>query len=243
VAVAGAVAGPAFESEPPSGPGSESEPGELALEGLLLLEPDDETVTIESVTFTDQGIGVVRRRGEQARILPWSSVITHVVEPWRGGVIPEWWVDPELNRRDPGETPLESVTDPSATNRSAPGQEPGALIGIQTPSQTYRFLLPGGNVRQISRQITAFAVQYQGPTGASSATRVVRWGQDAERRQVARPPVREITWRRVQPFLVVALILFLVTAVTLILLQSAGTIHLPFLGGAGSGTIGRFRIR
>ena len=37
--------------------------------------------------------------------------------------------------------------------------------------------------------------------------------------------------------------MFLATAVTLILLQSAGAIHLPYLGGVGSGTIGRLRIR
>ncbi len=44
------------------------------------------------------------------------------------------------------------------------------------------------------------------------------------------PPKRDFSWAKVQPFLVVALIVFLATAVTIILLQSAGAIHLPYLG-------------
>ena len=180
-------------AEPPlpadgvSGPPA-AHPQEFTLEGLLLLDSDDnETVAIETLSFSDNGIGVVKARGEQPRVLPWSSVITHVVEPWSGGVIPEWWVDPELNRRGASVNPVNSVTDPGATNRPRAGPEPGALIGIQTPTQTYRFLLPGGDAREITRQVASFAVRFQGPTGASSVTRVVRWGQDAERRRVARP--------------------------------------------------------
>ena len=238
--------------EPPSQPPEPSEPPDVSdaspqpfsLVDLLLLEPDDtETVAIDVVTFSDAGIGVIRSRGERPRVLPWSSVTAHAVEPWSGGVIPEWWVDPELNRRRPTAGPVAPVTDPKATNRSRPGQEPGALIGIKTPSQTYRFLLPGGDAREISRKVTAFAVRFQGPTGASSVTRVVRWGQDAERRSVARSPKRDISWAKVQPFLVVALILFLAASVTIILLQSAGAIHLPFLGGVGSGTVSLIRTR
>ena len=150
---------------------------------------------------------------------------------------------PQLNRRRPSPGRFDSVTDPRATNRARLGKEPGALIGIKTATQTYRFLLPGGDAREISRRVTAFAVRFQGPTGASSVTRVVRWGQDAERRRVARSPKKSPTWTKVQPFLVVALILFLAAAVTLILLQSSGAIHLPYLGGIGSGLIGPLRIR
>jgi hypothetical protein len=214
-------------------------PDQFRLENLLLLDADDtDAVPIDSVTFAEGGVGVVSARGERPRVLPWSSVLSHVVEPWSGGVIPEWWVDPELNRRGPAPVPASSVTDPVATNRPEPGQESDALIGIQTPTQTYRFLIPGGNVPEISRLVTAFALRYQGPDGASSVTRVVRWGQDAERRSEPRPQKRGVTWSDVQPFLVVALIIFLCVAVTLILLQSAGTIHLPYLGGYGSGAIG-----
>ncbi len=43
-----------------------------------------------------------------------------------------------------------------------------------------------------------------------------------------------MTWTGVQPFLVVLLVIVLVTVITLLLLQSAGTIHLHFLGANGS---------
>ena len=209
------------------------------LEDLLLLDPDgNEPIRIDTLTFADDGIGVTRSRGDGTRILPWSSVVSHVVEAWSGGIAPEWWVDPELNRSDPHDRNVSSVTDPGATNRPLPHIEAGALIGIQASSGTYRFLLPGGDARQLSRTINALAVKQHGMAGASSVTRVVAWGQDIERRKVKRKPQRNVTWRKVQPFLVVLLILFLAAAVTLILLQSAGTVHLPYLGGNGAGSLG-----
>ncbi len=214
----------------------------LVLEGLLLLDLEgNEPIGIDTLTFTDDGIGVTRSRGDITRVLPWSSVVSHVVEAWSGGIAPEWWVDPELNRSDPGDRDLSSITDPGATNRPLPHIEAGALIGIQTSSGTYRFLLPGGNAPQLSRTINALVVKHHGTAGASSVTRVVAWGEDIERRSVKRKPKREIGWRKIQPFLVVLLILFLATAVTLILLQSAGTVHLPYLGGNGTGTLGPLR--
>ncbi len=220
-------------------PLSEAAPESFSLEGLLLLDSEDnEATAIEVLTFAADGVGVTRSRGERARVLPWSSVIGHAVEPWSGGVVPEWWVDPELNRRGARPDPVDAITDPNATNRSRPGREPGALIAIQTSTQTYRFLCPGGDATEISHQITDLAVRFQGPTGASSVTRVVQLGKDAERRRWVRPRKRNLSWSRIQPFLVVALILFLVAAVTVILLQSAGTIHLPYLGGIGSGVVG-----
>ena len=211
----------------------------LVLEDLLLLDRDGkEPIRIDTLTFADDGIGVTRSRGDGTRILPWSSVVSHVVEAWSGGIAPEWWVDPELNRSDTHDRDLSSVTDPGATNRPLPHIDAGALIGIQASSGTYRFLLPGGDARQLSGAINALAVKQHGIAGASSVTRVVAWGQDVERRKVKRKPQRKITWRKVQPFLVVLLVLFLATAVALILLQSAGTVHLPYLGGNGAGTLG-----
>jgi hypothetical protein len=166
-------------------------------------------------------------------------VVTHAVEAWSGGIAPEWWVDPELNRRD--NQGWSSVTDPRATSRSRPHEEAGALIGIQTSSGTFRFLLPGGDARRLSRAINAIAVEHHGTAAASSVTRVVAWGQDIERRKVVRKEKREITWPKVRPYLVVILVLFIATAVTLILLQSAGTVHLPYLGGSGAGSVGPLR--
>jgi hypothetical protein len=225
------------DSRTPPSEGGISDP--LVLEDLLLLDPDgNEPISIDVLTFADDGIGVTRSRGDGNRILPWSSVMSHVVEAWSGGIAPEWWVDPELNSSDPRDRDSSSVTDPGATNRPLPHIEAGALIGIQASSGTYRFLLPGGDARQLSRAINALAVKQHGIAGASSVTRVVAWGQDIERRKAKRKPQRNLTWRKVQPFLVVLLILFLATAVTLILLQSAGTVHLPYLGGNGAGTLG-----
>jgi hypothetical protein len=219
-------------------------PVPFSLGGLVLLDAmGDDPVDIDSLTFADAGIGVIRSRGEQARVLPWSSVVSQMVEAWGAGIVPEWWVDPELNRADDGEITEGSIVDPGATNRALPHAEPGALIGIKTNFGTYRFLLPGGDARELSRRVTAFAVRNQGPAGASSVTRVVAWGLDAERRKVKRPPKRTVTWSKVQPYLVVALVIFLATAAALILLQSAGTIHLPFLGGPAPGTVTLLRIR
>ena len=50
-------------------------------------------------------------------------------------------------------------------------------------------------------------------------------------------------WSKIQPYLVVLLIVFIATSVTLILLQSSGAIHLPFLGGANSGSLERLVLR
>ena len=77
----GAAAGPA--------------PKPLTISGLLLLDPHGyDPSHVDTVIVNDVGIGVIRRRGEQPRVLPWESVVAHAVEPWGGGVIPEWWVEP-----------------------------------------------------------------------------------------------------------------------------------------------------
>lgn len=155
------------------------------LDHLLLLDSaGNDPLEIESLIFGDDGVGVVRRRGEQPRLLPWSSVSAHAVERWSGGIVPEWWVDPELNRTEPGPGQGPVLTDPDATSRAMPHIEPGALIGIKTPTRTYRFLLPAGDPKTIAPRIAAFAVRQQGPAGASSVTTVVRpgTGQSADGR-------------------------------------------------------------
>jgi hypothetical protein len=215
----------------------------VRLEHLILLGASGtDPVDIHSMTFADDGIGVIRYVGELPRILPWASVAAQVVEQWRGGAIPEWWVDPELNR---GETsgPSGAVTDPSATSRPRLHAESGALIVIQTSTGIYRFIVPGGDPRDLSRRLSALAVRYQAPAAASTVTRVVAWGHDAERRKSRRPAEKPAAWTRIKPYLSVLLVIFVGTAIALILLQSAGTIHLPFLGGSSSGTISSLRIR
>jgi hypothetical protein len=210
----------------------------MRLEGLVMLDSSaTEPVVIEAMYFADNGVGVVHLRGERPRVLPWSALSAHAVEKWVGGEIPPHWLlqSAEDEAREPWLVP-HPVPPPAPTPRVGAG----ALIGIQTPYGTYRFLYPGGDPAELSRQVTAFAVRHQGPEAASSVTRVVTWGKDVERRQTARETPKQVGWSRIQPYLVIALVVVLATVVTLILLQSAGVIHLPLLGGsggAGAGTI------
>ena len=216
-------------------------PASVRLEGLVMLDTTrSEPVAIEAMFFADDGIGVIHNRGERPRILPWSSLSAHAVEKWVGGEIPPEW----LLRQPDGEGQQPWVVPPPLPPpRRLPQVEAGALIGIQTPYGTYRFLHPGGDPAALSGQVTAFAVRHQGPRAASSVTRVVAWGQDVERRQTERRAPRPAGWARAQPYLVILLVVFLAVVVTLILLQSAGTIHLPLLGGSGgsgAGTVTTF---
>ncbi len=196
-----------------------------------------EPVAIEAMFFAENGIGVIRQRGERPRILPWSALAAHAVEKWVGGEIPVQWLrrDPEGEGREPWLAPT-----PAPVATPMPRVGAGALIGIQTSFGTYRFVYPGGDPSEIARRVTAFAVRHQGPEAASTVTRVVAWGQDVERRQSARGPAKPTGWARAQPFVVVAVVVVVATVIALILLQSAGAIHLPLLGGSGdsgSGTV------
>jgi len=230
-----------------------STPRSVRLEGLVLLDTDaTEPVAIEAVLFADDGIGVIHVRGERPRVLPWSSLSAHAVEKWVGGEIPAEWLrqDVDAGGLQPWAGPAPALSDPPGPQAGPPRPRvaSGALIGIQTSYGTYRFLYPGGDPSELSRRVTDFAVRHQGPGAASSVTRVVAWGQDVERRQSRRPAPKPVGWARVQPYLVIALLVFVVVVVTLILLQSAGTIHLPLLGGSGSsggavGITGLLRIR
>ena len=206
-------------------------PKPVTITGLLLLDPHGYDPThIDSVVVDDTGIGVVRRRGESPRILPWESVVGHAVEPWGGGVIPAWWVDPERNRPDGAPAPLPSVADddagPPPADRRLPHAGAGALISVQTRTGTYRFLRSGADATDLAGRIGTFAVRHRGPAGLSPVTTV------APARLRGR--IRDTGWARLQPLLVVLLVVVVVTAVTLILLQSAGVVHLPFLGGGAS---------
>jgi len=209
-----------------------SGPKPVTLQGLLLLDPRGFDPTfIDSVVVDDVGIGVVRRRGEAPRVLPWDSVVAHAVEPWGGGIIPEWWVEP-ADHALPGPAPVPDVAtvapaDLLTAQRHRPYAEAGALISIQTRTGTYRFLRSGGDPVDLAARIGAIAVRRQGPAGLSTVTTVApaRLRRDYGARS---------GWARNRPYLVVLLVLFVIGAVALILLQSAGTIHLPFLGGRSS---------
>jgi hypothetical protein len=234
------------QGRPAAGPSGTSgpAPAPLRIERLLLLDSaGSDPVPIDALVIDDDGIGVVRSRGGRPQVLPWPSVSAHVVERWAGGAIPEWWVDPELNRNDQGGGPPPTVVDPRSNVRALPRTEPGVVISVQGPFGTYRFLARGGDPDALSRRITDFAVRHQGLSGVPPVTTVARPRRAGDRRQGTRVANQRSGWSRVRPYLAVALIVFIAVAVTLILLQSAGTIHLPYLGGSSPGASGPFRTR
>jgi len=208
----------------------------VILTGLLLLDPHGYDPTIvNSVVVDDSGIGVTRHRGDTPRLLPWDAVVAHAVEPWSGGTIPARWIDPEGPPSDPGASSSGGPTDVLTVQRHLPHAEAGALISVQTRSGTYRFLRTGGDAIDLSARIDAFAVRHQGPTGRSTVTTVAparqRRGYGGRSR-----------WARARPYLVVLLVVLIVAAVTVILLQSAGVIHLPVLGGSATPSPGPGRV-
>ncbi len=239
----GPASNPKSASELVGAPGTAGPGSELRLEGLILFDSaGNEPEPIEAVVFADEGIGVVRTPGTPPRMLPWSAVSAHVVERWAGGIVPAWWVTPQPrpNGADPsiGSGPPSADPVPPGPGHRLPRADPGAVIAIRTPFGTYRFLRPGADPVELSNRITDFAVRHQGLAGVPSVTVVARPRRGGERRQGSRSPVVESRWSRTRPILVVALVVFLVAAVTLILLQSAGVVHLPYLGGAGPDGMG-----
>lgn len=207
-------------------------PKPLTVSGLLLLDPRGYDPTrVDSMVVSDVGIGVIRRRGESPRLLPWEAVVAHAVEPWGGGVIPEWWVEPGHQHLE-GAAAVSDLADRgsgalSTAQRHLPHAEAGALISIQTRTGTYRFLRSGADPADLAVRIGEFAVRHHGPAGVSTVTTVAS-------ARIRRGYGRRSGWARARPFLVVLLVAFIATAITLILLQSAGMIHLPFLGGGAS---------
>ncbi len=179
-----------------------------------------------------RGVTVSMPPDPTEHLLPWTSIVTHVVEPWSGGIIPEWWVDPELHR--PGATgePDRVATDPSAGARAPVHAEAGALVSLRTPMTTYRFLVPGGDAAVLAARIAQLATVHLGPAAAPTATTARL--PDLPR---GRAPERPAWYRRLRAAVAVVTVLVVVVVATLVLLQSAGRIHLPVLGGAGPGEI------
>ena len=209
--------------------GESPAPKPLTVARLLLLDPHGSDLThVDSLVVNDLGIGVIRRRGDVPRLLPWGSVVAHAVEPWGGGVIPEWWTDAVGGHLDQS-MPESAVAPPESDDlltarRHLPHAEAGALISIRTRTGTYRFLREGADPFDQAARIGAFAVRQQGPSGLSTVTTVAP-------ARLRRGYSGRSGWVRVRPILGVFLVVIVITTVVLILLQSAGVIHLPFLGG------------
>ena len=98
----------------------------VRLEGLVLLDTaGTEPVAIEAMLFADDGIGVIRARGERPRVLPWSSLSAHAVEKWVGGEIPAHWLRPEEAGRSPGAMGRTGTGPAGTGTATAPGRPPG----------------------------------------------------------------------------------------------------------------------
>ena len=83
-------------------------PPSVRLESLVILDTSaSEPVAIEALFFADEGIGVIRNRGERPRVLPWSALSAHAVEQWVGGEIPADWLlqSPEGAGQEPWVVP------------------------------------------------------------------------------------------------------------------------------------------
>jgi len=216
------------------GPGPDPH-GSVVIRDVLLLGPRDGTAaTVAGIALEVDGRGVTVSMPPDPteHLLPWSSILTHVVEPWSGGIIPEWWVDPELHH--PGDTGgLDRVAiDPSVGARAPAHAEPGALVSLRTPTTTYRFLVPDGDAGVLGARIADLAIVHHGPAAVSTVT-TARLPESRGGRTAQRP-----TWyRRLRAVVTVVTVLIVAVVATLVLLQSAGRIHLPILGGAGPGEI------
>jgi len=185
-----------------------------------------------------RGVTVSMPPDPTEHLLPWASIVTHVVEPWSGGIIPEWWVDPELHR--PGDTgELDHVaTDPSVGARPPVHAEPGALVSLRTPMTTYRFLVPGGDVGVLAARIAELATVHLGPAAAPTVTTITTATTvRLPKRSRDRTPEPPAWYRRLRVAVTVVTVSVVVVVAALVLLQSAGRIHLPILGGAGPGVI------
>jgi hypothetical protein len=229
----------------PAGRGSH-DGTDFVLHDLVLLDSaGNYPVSVHALEFGDDGIGLIGRPGRRPRVLPWESVSTHAVEPWAGGAVPSTWVAgrgrargtlPADHAAPPGEDRSRSSGGGAVGGAGEPGEHPrplpdvdaGALIHIRTPSGTFRFLLPGGDPVTLADRISAIAVRHRGASAASSVTRAVG-SAEATTGSVS-------TWTRWRPVVIGVTVALVAAAVVLILLQSSGAVHLPFLGGTGSGS-------
>ncbi len=213
-------------------------PQSLRLVDVVLLSDDTRTAVVDGMVLVIDAQGVTMTYpGERRRtVLPWSLLSTPEVDPWHGEDLPPWWIDPEL-RRNNDDGPETPVTEPRATFRPTPNQVTEAMITLRTPDTSYRLLVPDGDADQLVSMMAGFSLgDSTTPLSATSSVdgNPVRANDSASQSGRSSTGTADATWKRIQPFVVVLMVLILVTMVTLILLQSAGTIDIPILGGASS---------
>jgi len=209
------------ETQAPSVSARSAHPRPFTLRGLLLVGPRGEhPVAVDGLTFAADGIAVTRTRGGATRILAWDDVTAHAVEPWPGGTVPARWLTEGI---DESADQIEGSSDDGMPYVAA-----GVLLSVQTPAGTYRFVRPGLDPTPVAHRFDSFVVHHHGPQAASSVTRA------AGRSHLMAPPgVRGPVWRRLRPVVIVVAAVLAIALVSLVLLQSAGVIHLPILGGPG----------
>jgi hypothetical protein len=118
-----------------------------------------------------------------------------------------------------------------------PGEPTGTLISYAAGRATYRIGVPAADVSALGYLVDQLSRGYltlEPPVGPGPpATARVPGERDPADRD---PGERSAPGRfqRIEPVLVALLIVVLVVCITLILLQSAGVIHLPYIGGSGN---------
>lgn len=216
----------------------------VRLDDVVVLAPGDDAdagraVGGVAVSVDESGVTLASASAHVRHVLSWSALETYVVEPV-GASPARWWEDPELRdpvdpeRRDPMDPelrdPVDTAPGPAPARRrqgsaSERAAAPGALVSLRTAAGTYRLLVPGADSDALAARLRPLAAAHLPPEALPTVT-------TAAMRPAATPPVRT-RWQRVRPVLAVLAAALAAAAITVILLQSAGVVHLPYLGGTG----------
>jgi hypothetical protein len=205
----------------------------VCLDDVVLLPPGDDArraVSGVAVAVDASGVTLASTATHVPRVLPWSALETYVVEPV-DATPARWWEDPELrDPEDPERGGPEGVTPRPAPPRRrqdlvrGSAAQRGSLVSLRTAAGTYRLLVPGADSDALAARLRPLAAAHLPPEALPTVTTAVR---------PAATPAAPTTWQRVRPVLAVLAAVLAAAAITVILLQSAGAVHLPFLGGTG----------
>ncbi len=207
----------------------------VRLDDVVLLPPGDDArraVGGVAVSVDANGVTLASSATHVPRVLPWSALATYVVEPV--GASPQrWWEDPELRHPDDAERGGPEGAAPGPTSarprqRAGDGraaQQPAALVSLRTAAGTYRLLVPGTDSDALAARLRPLAAAHLPPEALPTVTTAAT--------PLAAPSPERTRWQRLRPVLAVLAAVLATAAITVILLQSAGAVHLPYLGGTG----------